>query len=180
MSSFKQKLKELLIDSTSLTNRSNIEKKFGIIFLKAYQRIKNKNKKESLFLNNTNSFSFKAKTPKYNRKFNYVSPNRNILKNKNILYINKTLREFQNESAKGEILFLNKSKQMGKYYSKKKYYIYNSPKNNFNLSNFNSHKYYSDNFPIKSRHNFLKQSNCIVKSNYKSSFLVKNKFSKYF
>ena len=48
MSTFKQKLKSLLNDTSSLNDTSNVEKKFDQFFLRTYRKIKKDNTRQSI------------------------------------------------------------------------------------------------------------------------------------
>ena len=79
MTSFKQKLKALLNDSSSLKDMSNIDKKFDQFLLRTYRKIKRDNTRQSFISSNYNNYSINNR--KTTRNF-YISNNINKSGNK--------------------------------------------------------------------------------------------------
>ena len=163
MSSFKQKLKTLLIDSSSFKNPINNEEKFGQTMIKIYRKVKSYNNIQSKLLNtNYKIYSSKNKNSQINKYFpeksDYISKNKkgispktainmiealSLLKNYNSRNCNKDpfyekMNKYLNDNSK-----TNQKIQRDLYYfkinnSNYNYRRCNRPKSYFNNRNNNN------------------------------------------
>ena len=154
MSSFKQKLKNILYDSSIDKNIRNEEQKFSQIMLKAFRKIKRDNNRQSLSLNYkkyNSSISLKTKLPK---KSNCLKLKSKGISPKTAAFMLQTLTLMKNENSRNNIKENSISESISKYlddnykmkriikrnmdyvlgdnsHSKSKYSLYNKPKNSF-------------------------------------------------
>ena len=164
MSSFKQKLKTLLIDSSSFKNPINNEEKFGQTMIKIYRKVKSYNNIQSKLLNtNYKIYSSKNKNSQINKNFpeksNHISKNKkkgispktainmiealSLLKNYNSRNCNKDpfyekMNKYLSDNSK-----TNQKVQRDLYYfkinnSNSNYSKCNRPKSYFNSRNNNN------------------------------------------
>lgn len=174
MSSFKQKLKSILNDSSSIKNTSNInEQQFDQFLLKTYRKIKRDNTPQSITsrINNTPNYSNKKKTrtlffessKNINKYTKYISSNTAERMSQTISLIKN-----QNYNNKYDIFFnkinkcLNKNSKMKRKIQRDYEYIIkdNNNNNNRRFNIINRPKYVFHNNTINNEY-FYKNKNII-------------------
>ena len=189
MSSFKQKLKSLLKDSSSFQIPKNNEQKFGQIMIKTYRKIKKENSRQLILLTNKtfssksiNSLSSKFLPEKLGCNKNSqkgISPkiNSNMLQALSFLKNNNSINLKKDPTLEKISKYLNDNLKIKSNLKRNIYYrrnsnsisnysIYNRPKTSFNSRN-NSNK-------RKSAYNFKKAYTRNI------NILIKNKEDNFF
>ena len=147
MSSFKQKLKTLLSDSSSFNIPINNEQKFGQTMIKIYRKVKSYNNIQSKFYNiNFKIYSSKNKNSQINKYFpektGNISKNKNGISPKTAINMIEALSLLKNYNSRN----CNKDP----FYEKMNKYINNTSKTNqkiqrdlyyFKIDNSNSNYY---------------------------------------
>ena len=157
MSSFKQKLKALLNDSSSFQNAINNEQKFGQIMIKIYRKVKSCNNIQSKLLINYKTYSFEninyQKDKYFPEKKDYFSKNKKGISQKTAINMIEALSLLRNYNSRN----CNKDP----FYEKMNKYLNDTSKTN--------HKIQRDLFYFKidySNHNYSRY-------NRPKSFLIK-------
>ena len=103
MSSFKQKLKDLLNDSSILKNPSNIDEKLGQLMIVAYRKIKRDNNVNSIYRNNRNNSSRNIKFQKNyfrQKSENFIKKQKKGISPKTAENMIKTLYLLKNQNSR--------------------------------------------------------------------------------
>ena len=103
MSTFKQKLKSLLNDTSSLNDTSNVEKKFDQFFLRTYRKIKKDNTRQSISIfENKKTFSNDYRKVKKDLFLNHsiTSGNKRCISPKIAERMAQTFSLMKNENSK--------------------------------------------------------------------------------
>ena len=172
MSTFKQKLKSLLNDTSSLNDTSNVEKKFDQFFLRTYRKIKKDNTRQSISI-----FECKKTFPNDYRKVkkdlflnhSITSGNKRCISPKIAERMAQTFSLMKNENSKN----IYNDYKSGIFYNTINKFMDNSSKLKMKIQkgidSFNKDKY-------KAKVNFSGISGINQSKNHFNSYIIKDIF----